>query len=552
MRKTRLFYIAKFNSSRLKYYDYNIECDFEEMRMNAEIVSLADNEVLRAIRRINKKDIDFDMLDVLLKRRYKLRRQDDDNNKKIKELNKIINEIMYIPEYITVVINHNAHYKDMYENGLIVNGKRYVRFNASAGQARLSTVVFIYEGIINELNEIMDNGRDMSKPLSPSKYNAYKGLACSSTFVVSEPRYCVIPDYYSDTVMEVDFVTETEGDNDDIIERRTITQGFNRFDGMGLISPQQAKKWSSELQLDYIPAQWCVRNNFLKGMLCTFDIHKFCEEKNNGNYIIKSIYGKEVDLRNIDIIITESQFKLWDSFKSQEQYDNNRRKNCLKWGVTLVTPRIDKDILKMNYQFLQTLNLNDEDIEKLCNKFVHWIDGVSGQDVNYTLLFLLGLNNDEDSMRKKFEYEPNAWLTSLTVCHDLIRDKFIRQRVFDTIRKRIRDASLGVIIVDGNYQVIVSDPYAFMEHVCGHEVKGILVRNKYYSNYWNEKGIDLVDAMRAPLTSRSEHVKLELKKNKDTEEWYKYCYTGVILNVHGHETCNFAGSDQKVALCSNV
>lgn len=49
--------------------------------------------------------------------------------------------------------------------------------------------------------------------------------------------------------------------------------------------------------------------------------------------------------------------------------------------------------------------------------------------------------------------------------------------------------------------------------------------------------------MRSPLTYLSEHVILDLQKDEDTEKWYRYCKLGIILNYHGHETFNFAGSD---------
>lgn len=341
----------------------------------------------------------------------------------------------------------------------------------------------------------------------------------------------------------VDFVTETKGDQDDVIERKMITQDFNRFDGMGLISPRQSKRWARELGLDYIPAQWCIRQSFMKGMLCTFDIHDFCEKKNGGNYIIKSIYGDEVDLRDIDVIVSESQFKLWDSFDSLETYKDNCEENELYWGVTLYTPKQDKDILKMNYQFLQTLNLNDGDIKEVCSQFVNWIEGVTGEDLYYTLLFLMGVNNTEESIKRYFEHGENYWVKCLAVCPELINDKYIRKKIFDMVKKKISDACLGSIIVDGNFQVIVSDPYAMMEHVCGLEVNGLLGARQYYSEYWNRKGTDLISSMRAPLTGRSEHLKLPLVKNEELDYWYRYCYTGIILNVHGSETCAYAGSD---------
>ena len=84
-----------------------------------------------------------------------------------------------------------------------------------------------------------------------------------------------------------------------------------------------------------------------------------------------------------------------------------------------------------------------------------------------------------------------------------------------------------------------------MEHACGFkEVKGLLGKNEYYCNYWNKKGVKEVDSMRAPLTYRSEHLKLKLKNNKELRRWYRYCDTaGVIVNIHGCETLHWAGSD---------
>jgi len=49
--------------------------------------------------------------------------------------------------------------------------------------------------------------------------------------------------------------------------------------------------------------------------------------------------------------------------------------------------------------------------------------------------------------------------------------------------------------------------------------------------------------MRSPLTYRSEHVILNLRKDEKTEKWYKYCKLGIILNYHGHEVVNFGGAD---------
>ena len=545
------FYTYKFKSDRLKEFKYDISLTFEKALDFNEVIALFDNQILRSIRKIRNNQVDFNKLKDLQTEKNKIKKLEStaENSEKIKEIQSKIHEILFIPEYITIEMVHNSHYKHMYQNGLKINGKKYVRFNSSASQARTSTVVFVEEDIKDELTKTIDNGRNENVELVPSKLNAYRGLAGSSTQTVSTPRFCLVPDYFSETVVDVDFVTETEFNKDDIIEQRQITENFNRFDGQGIISVELAEKWANELNLDYIPSQWCIRHSFLKGMVTVFDIKKFCKLKNKGNYIIETSYKNEdgsrktVDLRNIDLIITESQFKLWDSFPSLEAYQENCNKNDLKWGVSLYSPKKDKDILKMNYQFIQSLDLDKEDIEKVCSKFVKWIQGVSGKDIYYTLLFLIGTDTSTEKIQNYIDDDNTNWIKALILNPKLIRDKYIKKKIHDLLKNKIRKGCLGEIIVDGNFQTIVSDPYALMQHVCGQEVTGLLSKGEYYSGYWNKKNVKVVDSMRAPLTYRSEHVLLNLKQNADLDDWYQYNSTGIIVNVHGAETMNWAGSD---------
>jgi hypothetical protein len=259
-------------------------------------------------------------------------------------------------------MEHDKHYEYLYHNGLVINDKTYFRISTSAGKGRSSTVTFCSSDILESVNEILDNGRDKTKKFSPSKFNAYKGLYESKTQKVTTPRFCVVPDYFTSDTFDVNWVTETPNDEDDKIEPKTITKEFNRSDGMGLITPNMAKQWSEELGLDYIPSQFCVRQSFIKGMLCVFDTVEFCKEKNNENYMVDTIYKDEngqpikVDLREIDVVLTEGQFKLWNSFISLEQYKQNCIKNELMWGVSssvvCILFFISKSMLSMYLQIL--------------------------------------------------------------------------------------------------------------------------------------------------------------------------------------------------------
>lgn len=548
----RSYYVMKFNSSWLREFNFNVNISFQDALQTKKIIALADNQMLRLVRDITNRKVDMDNIENLFYQRDRIKRManNKENISKLKYIQKQIYNSLFIPEYIVISIESNKDYDYMFKGNLYINGKRYVRTSCSASQGRVSKVVFCEENVSKKLLNTLDNGRDKTVPFSPSKYNAYLGTASSATKIVSTPRFCVIPDCFYTKNVDTWWVTEvTNKDDDDIIEQKTIEMEFNLFDGNGLISPTKAQEWADELGIDYLPAQWCIRAPWVKGMVNVFDFHQFCKEINGGNYLIDTIYkdknGKPIkaDLREIDVILTEGQFKLWSSYNSLDSYIENCNKNKLYWGVSIYTPKYDKDILNLNYQFIQTLDLDKEKVEKLCSQTVDYFNGVSLENYWYTLLFLMGVSLNNEKITNFINNTNSYWLKSLVINQELIKDKYIREKIHDNIKTKMDNACMGRILVDGNFQVIVPDSYAFMEHACGLEVKGLLNEGEYYSRYWVNRNVTKVDTMRSPLTYLSEHFVVDIKHNEKIDKWYKYSYTGFITNVWGEHTLRWAGSD---------
>lgn len=541
----RLFYTVKLTSSLLKEYKYDLNISFENCLRSGLIVSLADSQMLLSIRDITGQVVDREILESWYSERdtIKKRKNTKDNRNRLKELQNNIYNMMYIPEYITVVMENIKDYERMFKKGFKFNGKTYRRFSCSASQARVSTIVFVDETIKDKLKRRLDNGRDLNKPLAPSKYNAYFGLYSSATKKVTWPRFCIVPDYNEVISVDVDYVIEKLKDEDDVIEPRTMDIEFNRFDGSGLISPQMAEQWGKDLGEDYTPCQFCIRCAFTKGMVNEFDFVEWCKEENNGNYIIADIYGNQRDLREVDVILTEGMTKLWDSWPSQEDYEQNCKENGIIWGITKYSPKEDKKVLNTNYQFLQTLDLDDEMVKAVCQDTVDYIQGVSYDDIYYSLLFMIGENSNADSIQRFMKSSDNYWLKSLILNHNLLNDKYSKEKIRDMIIKKIEQACLGKLIVQGNFQCIVPDSYAFMQAVFGLEVTGLLGPGQMYSQFWNNRRVTKVDTMRSPLTHFSEHYVVDLIKNEKTEKWFKYSYSGFIVNSHDEHTMRWAGSD---------
>ena len=543
------------HSAKLRACGYAIETTFEEAQELGEIAQLFDSQSLRTIRAVRKWTVDKNKVERLFAERDALRKRAERRKntpwiaKRLREVQDKIYRTMYIRDYVTVVMDHKNHYRHIFESGFTINGIEYRRLSCSAGQARVSTVVFCAADILDEVERRLNNGRDMTKKIAPSKFNAYFGLTSSATFEVTEPRFAVVKDFSNQCTFMANFDTETDWDADDLIEQREVTVDMNRTDGMGLISPRMAAIWANDLGLDYVPGQFIIRQSFLKGMLCAFDFQEFCEKVNNGNYLIDTIYTDEngnsvkADLREVDVIVSESQFKLWDSWKSQQDYVKCYHENGLVWGVASYAPKELKEILRLNYQFIQTLNLKQRDVEALCSQFVDWIEGVSYKDRDYMLLFALGVNNTEESIERFLKSNDKWWIKALIVNPECAKDRYIRTKLKELIRNRIKAGAVGEIYVRGNFQTMISDPYAYMEYVCGLEPKGLLRGGEYYCHYWNERGVQVVDSMRSPLTYRVEHVKAKLVCNEETEHWYQYCKTGFILNWYDNSCVRYAGSD---------
>lgn len=542
----RQYFTLKFTSSFLREMKYKLDITFDDAMATNKMIALADNQILRLIRSETNREVDLQTIEEWYAERDYLKKLNNSfyNRSRIRELQNNIYGAMYIPEYITIVMETRADYAKLFKNGLLLNGKTYRRTSCSASQGRVSTVVFVEEEVSKNVLKRLDNGRNPDTKIVPSKYNAYLGTSGSATKVVSTPRVCIIADCIENRKVMVNWVDEVEDAwEDDVITEKKIELGFNLFDGNGLISPTKAQEWADELDIKHLPAQWCIRASFTKGMLSVFDFVEFCKEKNAENYNVKTLYGEIVDLRDVDVILTESQFKMWSSYSSYLEYEQKCVDNGLTWGVALHTPKFDKNVLELNYQFIQTLKLNDEDVVDLCKQTVEYFDGVTSDDIYYTILFLLGKNLDSENIIERLKIGDNYWVNALMYNHDLINDSYIREKIYETVASRIKDSCIGRIMVEGNFQVIVPDSYAFMQHTCGLKVTGLLKEQEFYSQYWNKKGITVVDAMRSPLTHTSEHNIINIVENDEMNKWFKYYYTGMVANCKDDHTLRFSGSD---------
>jgi hypothetical protein len=526
----------------LKNSDYKVKTSLDEARKNNEVISLSNSELIRQYHRVSGISFSYDKTRDLIKERNNLNKDKNNikNRDKIKILNKAIDEYLFLENIIMIKFSNVSHYKKIIKDGLIVNNKRFTRLMCSAGNARKSVVLFGEESITNKLTEIFDNGRNKEEKLVYGKFTSYSGLFSSTVKHVSTPRFCIIDDFEFESERVVDWVYKDENKEDQVEERKMMVK-HSPFDGQGGISVEFANVWSNELGLDYVPSAFVIRSAYLKGQVVTFDFKQFAIEKNVSE--IKDVWGKSYLVKDLDAIITKSQFKLWQSYLSLEDYLSNCKKRGFGWGVSKHTPKKEKDFFLSTYQYLQPLELDNKDVEEICSPTISYLKDISSEDPIKTILYLMGQRREEDLKSGFFDNIDDNVLKALLINRKAIKDTYIKNILLKKLNKKIRDTYIGSLLVEGNYQTAISDMVAFCEFAFGLEVKGILKENEHYSHWWNERNVDTVVAVRSPLTFKSEVNLLHLKNDDLMKKWFSNNTSGIIYNVWGIDCFSQADSD---------
>ena len=154
------------------------------------------------------------------------------------------------------------------------------------------------------------------------------------------------------------------------------------------------------------------------------------DKYNNGNYLIEDIWGNTQDIRECEIITTESSFKLWQSYSSIEDYMEKYKKNGFEFSVTKIAPQVLEDEREVNYQYLQSYDFSDEDIKELCEPTVQYLKKAMCGDYESTLKFL-GIN---DTLNDK------SWKQGLLVNECMMKDSYVIDSVHRIIKKKIDEA----------------------------------------------------------------------------------------------------------------
>lgn len=472
-------------------------------------------------------------------------------------VNQQIQDILFVKDIIVVVCEKKSEYLKIGMKGFEVNGIRYTRLCAGAGNLRRNSAIYVNEKLYPYLYETFMCGlADKLKEAVLPKLGAYFALSFSSVLWVRTPRVCVIKDFETTLPNQnVDFICRKEELGEDqkprtkhYIEKRVMDLTLNSADGQGLVDPEFSKLWAEDMQLDYIPSSFVVRSSFVKGNLVPFDFKAYAAE--HGIDKIKDRWGVEYPLNEIDVLLSESQFKEYKEYSSWQEYLYYFNKYKLRWGVARYNKKHDDEYVLANYQYIQALSLSKEDIHGLIQPTIDWIKGVCSGDDLYSLLFMFGGKSEDVTYERMYSSAQSTFMKAIVKNNEMLKDAHVQRKIYKNIVECINRAKIGKIWVRGNYQFMISDPIAQCQSALGLPVKGEVPAEHVWSNFWNERNVSVtIDCCRSPMIDASEHNPTDLYKSDTTEKWYQYIKSGMVYSIYDTATFRHSDSDWDGDIC---
>lgn len=255
--------------------------------------------------------------------------------------------------------------------GIVLNfGKtdaRYVAFERSASMSRENRLSFVRADVYAALRERMMLGMHIGE-CQLSKLYAYNALLYTSgkrydfgSDLFSDKKIIVIKNPES-VIKNINTVTVSTDDTDNAIRKYNRTEEIKdititEFDGEGLISPRLADL------LDMGHNSFQIRMPYIKGVVHRVDFAALLSELDTP--YITDMWGNRHNPTDVDIILTSSMFKglkwMSDNGLSWSEY----LERCRKYNHALYVSGKDKtevqDTTELNYQFLNTLSVTDEE-----------------------------------------------------------------------------------------------------------------------------------------------------------------------------------------------
>lgn len=374
----------------------------------------------------------------------------DKENKKIK-LGKTIPTLMSKSE-----LRH-----DLYQNGFICNGIKYVRYKRSSGSSRVGKCLFINEELYSAMHEwelcgLKIKGGDKIDLAAFEAYISLPSSSCIDTIEIQPENILIIDDYESEFE---DDVVAVYGEGENFVakeERAKIKNSI--WDGQSLLDISMYDEHYADRTM------LLLRNRFFKSACFKTRIQDWFRDNGITDVSQLNGYTRANKIEDIKLITTPSSIK-YVKFGTIEQWLDNLFPTFGIVKYEKPTKYLDGKMVQCHYQLLNSLQLTREDIHALLQP-------------NFDYLNLI--RKDPAVMRYHLKY-PYSLAENDEPCYTRdevimkvmgMNSKFVDTKLYDNFRKELTKSILkeyrkGHIWISGNYETLIGNGVEMLQSAIG-------------------------------------------------------------------------------------
>lgn len=384
---------------------------------------------------------------------------------------------------------------DIYENGFVCEGIKYVRFKRSSGSSRVGKCLFINERLYDAMHEWemcgiqVDEGQDIDlAALEP-----YIALTLSSiidTIEIKPENILVVDDYKS--VFHERAIATRLVDGRLVSKPEDVEISNSIWDGQSLMDRSLFGEYSNKGML-------LLRARFFKSCCFNANIQQWFADHGIKKISQLNGYTRAKKIEDVKLITTPSSIK-YLKFGTLDHWLDTLETTFGVVKYEKKTHFFDGRMVQTHYQLINTLQMTYEEVE---------------QFIKPSLDYARMIKTDPAVLRHQISYQYQSpddtfYTKAVTSKNDIIyrllgmNDRFAKTKMYrnfcnDLIKSFIKNLRCGHVLVRGNYSTLCGNPIEMLKMSIGQfDGSSIIERDTVHCEMF-ESGKDL-------LGSRSPHV----------------------------------------------
>ena len=384
---------------------------------------------------------------------------------------------------------------DIYENGFVCEGIKYVRFKRSSGSSRVGKCLFINERLYDAMHkwEMCGIQVDEGQDIDLAALEPYIALTLSSiidTIEIKPENILVVDDYKS--VFHERAIATRLVDGQLVSKPEDVEISNSIWDGQSLMDRSLFGEYSNKGML-------LLRARFFKSCCFNANIQQWFADHGIKKISQLNGYTRANKIEDVKLITTPSSIK-YLKFGTLDQWLDTLETTFGVVKYEKKTHFFDGRMVQTHYQLINTLQMTYEEVE---------------QFIKPSLDYARMIKTDPAVLRHQISYQYQSpddtfYTKAVTSKNDIIyrllgmNDRFAKTKMYrnfcnDLIKSFIKNLRCGHVLVRGNYSTLCGNPIEMLKMAIGQfDGKSIIERNTVHCEMF-ENGKEL-------LGSRSPHV----------------------------------------------